>query len=123
MLDVKDLAEASEKLLSFVNTDVSKDYEGFVNSAGEYLNDAHKIEEIMNKFDEKASFFLEATRQISEKLNAVSEEAISERESVGSLSEAVNGLAENVTNILEDTATNDHVSEELKQEILKFKTI
>ena len=123
MLDVRNLAESSEKLLTFVDTDVSKDYEGFVNSAVEYLNDAHQIEEIMNKFDEKAAFFLEATSQITDKLNAVSEEAVCEKESVGSLSEAVRGLAENVTNILEDTAINDKVSEELKQEILKFRII
>lgn len=36
---------------------------------------------------------------------------------------SVGDLAENVTNILEDTAVNDKVSEELKQEILKFNVI
>ena len=69
------------------------------------------------------AFFMEATGRIDSKLNDISVEATSEKESVGTLSEAVGDLAENVTNILEDTAVNDKVSEELKQEILKFNVI
>ena len=67
--------------------------------------------------------YMEATGRIGSKLNDISVEATSEKESVGTLSEAVGDLAENVTNILEDTAVNDKVSEELKQEILKFNVI
>ena len=120
---VRDLAEASEKLLGFVETEVSKAYDEFVASAGEYLNDAHRIEEMMNTLDEKAAGLLDATGQVDQKLDSVSREATSEKESVGTLTEAVNGLAENVTLILEDTANNDKVSDKLKQEILKFKQI
>lgn len=123
MMAVKSLSDASEKLLAFVDTDVSKAYDEFVTSAEEYLKDANQIETMMNTFDEKAAFFLEATSQMNEKLNEVSQEATCEKESVGTLSEAVNDLAENVSNILEDTAVNDKVSDELKQEILKFKEI
>ena len=67
--------------------------------------------------------YMEATGRIDSKLNDISVEATSEKESVGTLSEAVGDLAENVTNILEDTAVNDKVSEKLKQEILKFNVI
>ena len=67
--------------------------------------------------------YMEATGRIDSKLNDISVEATSEKESVGTLSEAVGDLAENVTNILEATAVNDKVSEELKQEILKFNVI
>ena len=98
-------------------------YEDFVSAAGEYLEDAHQIGVMMNTLDEKAAFFMEATGRIDSKLNDVSVEATSEKERVGTLSEAVGDLAENVTNILEDTAVNDKVSEELKQEILKFRAI
>ena len=67
--------------------------------------------------------YMEATGRIDSKVNDISVEATSEKESVGTLSEAVGDLAENVTNILEDTAVNDKVSEVLKQEILKFNVI
>lgn len=120
---VRDLADASEKLLGFVETEVSKAYDEFVTSAVEYLDDAHQIETMMNTLNEKAAGLLDSTSQIDEKLDAVSQKAMCEKESVGTLSEAVNGLAENVTLILEDTANNDKVSEDLKQEILKFKEI
>ena len=52
---VRSLAEASEKLLDFVSTNVSKDYDEFVTAAGEYLRDADNVEDMMNVFNEKAA--------------------------------------------------------------------
>ncbi|MBQ8596747.1 MAG: methyl-accepting chemotaxis protein [Lachnospiraceae bacterium] len=120
---VKSLAEASQKLLEFVSKDVSKDYDEFVAAAEEYLKDADNVEEMMNAFNEKASFFLEATTQMDSKLNAVSNEALSEKENVGVLTDAIAELAGNMSQIKEYTSVNDNVSEALKEEILKFKAI
>ena len=120
---VKNLAESSEKLLEFVSTDVSKDYDEFVTAAEEYLRDADNVEGMMNSINEKASFFVESTRQMNISLNAVSEEALCENENVGILSEAINGMANNMSLIMEYTSVNDNVSNALKDEILKFKAI
>lgn len=120
---VKSLAEASEKLLAFVATDVSKDYEEFVSAAEEYLKDADNVEQMMIAFNRKASYFAKATEQMNTKLNEVSQEALNENENVGSLAESIRVLSGNMTQIAEYTAANDRVSETLKSEITKFRAI
>lgn len=120
---VKSLAEASEKLLAFVATDVSKDYEEFVSAAEEYLKDADNVEQMMIAFNRKASYFAKATEQMNTKLNEVSQEALNENENVGSLAESIRVLSGNMTQIAEYTAANDRVSETLKSEIAKFRAI
>ncbi len=120
---VKNLSDASEKLLEFVSTTVSKDYEEFVASAEEYLKDADNVEDMMQSFNEKASFFVESTNEINDKLNVISTEALNENSNVGTLAVAINGLTDNMSQIIDYTAMNDKVSDALKDEILKFKTI
>lgn len=120
---VKSLSQTATKLLEFVSVDVSKDYGEFVASAEEYLKDADNVENMMNSFNEKASFFLQSTKQMDSKLNEVSKEAVSEKENVEVLTGAIGELADNMSQIMEYTAMNDKVSEALKEEIMKFKAI
>lgn len=120
---VKRLAEASEKLLEYVATNVSRDYDEFVAAAEEYLRDADKVEEVMNDFNEKAAFFLDATGAMDMKLKNVSEEAVCENQNVGVLTDTIHELKDNMTKIMKYTAMNDNVSDSLKKEISKFKAI
>lgn len=120
---VKSLSEAAEKLLDFVEVNVSKDYEEFVLSAVEYLKDADEVENLMNVFDEKAAIFQESISQTEVKLDAVSKEAFSEKDTVGMLTTAIDTITDNVSQISEYTIVNEKVSEELKKEVSKFKAI
>ena len=120
---VKNLSNASEKLLSFVSTTVSRDYEEFVAAAKEYLADADKMEEMMNAFNHEANVFVESTNSMSSKLSVVSEEVSSESRHVETLGDAINELAANMTEIAHYTKINEGVSVALKKEISKFKTI
>lgn len=120
---VSSLSEASEKLLDFVSTGVSEDYDQFVAAAEEYLKDADRVEEMMNVFDRKAAYFLRETGSMDGKLKSVSQEAENESRNVGTLSQAIDELADNMSKIMDFTSMNDSVSEALKAEILKFKAV
>ncbi len=120
---VRSLAEASEKLLEFVSTNVSKDYDEFVTAAADYLRDADNVEEMMNAFNDKAAFFVEATQRMDERLNTMSGEALQENESVGVLTNAIRELTEHMTQIGQYTSMNDNVANSLRDEISKFKAI
>ncbi len=120
---VKSLANASEKLLGFVSTNVSKDYDEFVTAAEEYLKDADSMEAMMNNFNNKASSFVDSTNAMSSKLNLVSNQVLSENKNVGTLAEAINELAASMMEIMKYTEVNDGVSMALKGEVSKFKTI
>lgn len=120
---VANLSEASEKLLNYVETDVSRDYDEFVTSSEEYARDAGEVERMMNIFDEKAAYFLEASEQINTSLNQVSLEASEEESHVKTLTGAMDALKNNISQISDYTAVNDLVSAELKNELSKFETI
>lgn len=120
---VRNLAEASEKLLDYVSTTVSKDYDEFVKSAKDYLEDANKMEGLMNSFNQEATIFVEATQNMSSKLSIVSEEVENENRHVERLSSAVEKLGSNMKDISHYTGINKGISSDLKEEISKFKKI
>ncbi len=122
-VSVKNLADAAEKLLDYVSTKVSNDYDEFVMAAQEYAKDADNVEDMMNVIDEKASFCMKSTERMDDKLHSVSEEAVTENQNVAVLSEAIDSLAGNIGQIEAFTSVNDNVSDALKQEISKFKAI
>lgn len=123
MTSVKSLADASEKLLDFISNNVSEDYDEFVAAAEEYLKDADHVEEMMNEFETKSTFFTEATDEMDTKLKSVSQEALHENNNIKTLVETIDTLADNMTQIMDYTSVNDNVSDSLKSEISKFKAI
>ena len=120
---VEQLAEASDKLLSYVTTDVLEDYDKFVTASQQYAEDAHTLENIMTDFDARTSALLESSSRVGEKINQISNAIDGEKERVSSLSTIVEGLSSNMTEIQDYTNINDSVSSELKQEISKFQVI
>ena len=86
---VKNLSVAAEKLLTFVGTTVSKDYDEFVAAAQEYLEDANKMEGMMNTFNQEAVIFVESTKGMSSKLSVVSDEVESENRHIETLGDAI----------------------------------
>lgn len=122
-VSVKNLSDAAEKLLDYVASKVSNDYDEFVMAAQEYAKDADNVEDMMNAIDAKASFCVQSAKQMDGKLHSVSAEAATENQNVTVLSEAIDNLAGNIGQIEAFTSVNDNVSDALKQEISKFKVI
>lgn len=120
---VNNLSTTAEKLLEYVSTNVSKDYDEFVTAANEYLRDANTIEEMMNHFNETAGSLVHNTNDMSDKLNDVSGEILNESQNVEVLADAINELADNMKEITRYTDINDGVSGALKEEISKFKNV
>ncbi len=120
---VEQLAEASDKLLKYVTTDVLEDYDKFVTASQQYAEDAHTLENIMTDFDARTSALLESSSRVGEKINQISNAIDGEKERVSSLSTIVEGLSSNMVEIQDYTNINDSVSSELKQEISKFQVI
>lgn len=122
-VSVKSLADASEKLLEYVSTNVSNDYDEFVTAAKDYYDDADHVEEMMSVIDQKASFCVSSAQKMDEKLHLVSKEVATENDNVLVLSGAIGELADDIVQIEKFTSVNDNVSVALKGEISKFKAI
>ena len=120
---VESLADTSNQLLKFVNTNVLEDYERFVESSMEYLHDADALEDMMGGFGVKADELLAASNNVNDRIGQISQAIEGENERVSTLTDIMQEMSVNMQEIQECTSVNDKVSNELKKEIDKFKTI
>lgn len=120
---VESLADTSKQLLSFVNTTVLEDYDRFVESSMEYLQDADELEKMMGGFGVKAEELLIASDNVNNSLNQISQAIEQENERVSTLTDIMQEMSGNMQEIQQCTAVNDNVSNALKKEIAKFKAI
>ncbi len=120
---VESLADSSNQLLKFVNTNVLKDYDGFVESSKEYLQDAEVLERMMGEFGVKADALSEASHNVNGRIDQISNAIEEENDRVSNLTGIMEELTSNMGQIQDCTSLNDNVSNELKKEIAKFRSI
>lgn len=120
---VASLADSSNQLLQFVNTNVLEDYDRFVEAAMEYQQDADELENMMGGFGVKADELSAASVHVNERIIQMSQAIEDENERVSTLTGIMQEMTDNMQEIQECTSVNDKVSHELKKEIAKFKAI
>ena len=120
---VASLADSSNQLLQFVNTNVLEDYDRFVEAAMEYQQDADELENMMGGFGVKADELSAASGHVNERISQMSRAIEDENERVSTLTGIMQEMTDNMQEIQECTSVNDKVSNELKKEIAKFKAI
>ena len=120
---VESLADSSNQLLKFVNANVLKDYDSFVESSMEYLQDAEALENMMGDFSVKADALSSAATNVHTRVGQISSAIGEENDRVSNLTSIMQTLSDNMGQIQDCTAVNDNVSNDLKKEIAKFKSI
>lgn len=120
---VESLADSSNQLLKFVNTNVLKDYDRFVDASTEYLNDADALENMMGGFGVKADELLTASTYVNDRIGQISQAIKKENERASTLTDIMQEMFVSMQEVQESTSVNDNVSNELKKEIAKFKSI
>ena len=120
---VEEMANSSNKLLEFVNTNVLEDYDRFVEASSKYLNDADTLEDMMREFYDKSTELSSVSETISSGISRISQAVENENTKVSNLSGIMQSLSANMEEIQDYTTVNDEVSNDLKKEIAKFKAI
>ena len=120
---VKEMAEASGKLLEFVNTNVLEDYDRFVSASMKYLSDADTMESMMSEFYDKSTELSRGSQNVNSGICQISQAIGDENVKISNLSEIMQELSANMEEIQDCTAVNDEVSNDLKKEIARFKAI
>ncbi len=104
---VGELAENSQKVLEFINTDVMDDYDSFVETGNKYENTADTMHKILTSFKEKADYLNNVmsdmanavdsiTNSISESSQAIKMSADNTMEIVGEMSGISEAMDKNV---------------------------
>lgn len=120
---VDSLASNAEKMIQFINENVMKDYEGFVEIATQYQSDADEMNAILTDFAEKAASI---AKTMTEMENGVRNISLTVDESANAVTMVANDTAMLVgamSEIQAETQISQEISEELEGEVKRFKHV
>lgn len=120
---VNRLAASSEKLIEYISGSVMEDYDSFVSTAGEYLNDADHIESMMVELNTGAKDAMALSDDINIRLLGISDTADRENAEVTVLTGTIDEVVSNINEIQKLAEVNQGISGRLKTEMGKFKEI
>lgn len=95
---VEELVKNSENIVTYINENVLKDYDGFVDSGHKYRADADYINEVMTSFTDSVDHLLQTMNEVVENVNDVSS-------AVEQGAEGVANAAENTTQLVGEMET------------------
>lgn len=95
---VEELVKNSENIVTYINEDVLKDYDGFVDSGHKYRADADYINEVMTSFTDSVEYMRQTMNEVVENVNDVSS-------AVEQGAEGVANAAENTTQLVGEMET------------------
>lgn len=95
---VEELVKNSENIVAYINENVLKDYDGFVDSGHKYRADADYINEVMTSFTDSVDYLRQTMNEVVENVNDVSS-------AVEQGAEGVANAAENTTQLVGEMET------------------
>lgn len=120
---IEKLTSNAEAMLKFIDENVMRDYDGFVDVANQYREDAESVDKILN-------VFASATGEIAETMNAMNS-------GINDISTAVDDSAQDVTNVADNAVTlvtaleqihkesknSEDISKLMSDEVERFKKV
>ncbi|NLL78226.1 MAG: methyl-accepting chemotaxis protein [Clostridiales bacterium] len=117
---VHNLAEHANSLVGYMTESILPEFEGFVESGGEYRNNATHIEQIMIEFSEKTDNLKQSMSEIASSIQTITN-AIEEGVNViSSAAESTQVLVEDMDNISNHMNENAEMAGTLKKETEVF---
>lgn len=117
------LAGNAEDMLKFVETDVMKDYDGFVDIVNQYQADADLMSQILSEFAEQTTVINDTMREMNTSMDDVSSTVGESAKAVASVAEDAALLVDAIGNIQEETENTNRISEELQNEVKRFEKV
>lgn len=118
---VNNLSEHSQKLLTFIDKDVLKNYEGFIETAKQYDNDANVVNNFMLDFSAISEELNASISGISSAINNVAKTASDGAYGLSSISEKNLSIIQKLKDIAKCTNENKENADKLNEIIKKFK--
>lgn len=118
---VKNLSESSDNLLTFVSTDVDKDYKTMIEIAEKYNDDAEFIDNLVADFSSTSEELLASISDVLKTIDGVAEAA---SEGAGGTTDIANRILEinsKSNKVLDQILKTKDNTDRLKDEICKFK--
>ena len=123
MIAVEKLTKNATQMLEFVDSNIMKDYDDFVDVAVKYNDDAESIDKIIVAFAEVAEEINTMVNTINENMGDISRAMDENAKGVMDVATNAASLVEAMSQIQEETVQNERISEELSGEVGRFKNI
>ena len=118
---VKDLSENSNKLLTFMDTDVANDYTTMLTVADEYSKDAEFVDNLVSEFSSTSEELLASLSDVLKTIDGVASAASEGAGGTTDIAIRVSEISNKSNSLSEEALKSKENADRLKQEISKFK--
>ena len=120
---VEELSSDANKMLEFIDSTVLADYDKFVDMANSYHDDADHMDEILQGFYGNASKLAETMAQMTEGIDGINIAVDESAQGVTMAAQSTAQLVDALVNIKSEADSNREISEDLQDEVKRFKNI
>lgn len=120
---VEQLSDNAKKMLDYVDKNVMKDYDAFVNIANQYQQDAEKMEEIFTEFASQATAMAESMKSMDSNMTNMATTIDESTIAVTTVAEDASGLVGAMMEIQKEIENNRQVSVAMDTQVKRFKKL
>ncbi len=120
---VEKLIGNAQELIAFMNDSVAQDYSNFVAIANGYFTDAESANEIFMSFRESSQKLQHAMGEMADSIDGISTTMEEGAKGISSAADNTGSLVQAIAEIGNEAKHNVDISEELSQEVGRFKRI
>lgn len=120
---VENLANDAKKMLDFIDTQVLKDYDKFVDTALNYRDDAKNINEILEQFSSSTKTLEEIVSEMNLGINEIATTIDDSAMGITNVAQGTTSLVEDIAQINKQAEENRVIKEALLSEVNQFSNI
>lgn len=120
---VEKLARNAEQMLKFVDEEVMKDYDNFVNIVQQYKEDADSVDEILSNVAANTADISQTMDGMSNGINDISTVVEDNAKGITNVADNAVSLVESMVEIQRETEHNQQISQKLNNEVNRFKKV
>lgn len=120
---VERLSRNAEEMLAFIDGKVMKDYDGFVEMASQYHDDAESMNEILGEFARNTIQMEQTMEDMNTGINDITSTVDESAKGVSNAAENAGNLVDAISHIQKEAENNQDVSRKLQGEVKRFKNV
>lgn len=120
---VQSLTGNAEEMLKFVDDNVMRDYDKFVDAVEQYRKDAESVNELISEFSKNTDEIGETMQTMNTGINDIATAVDESAKGVVSVAETTVTLVESLNKIQQETDGNHEISVRLSSEVDRFKYV
>ena len=120
---VEKLAKNAEEMLQFVDEEIMKDYDDFVEVVQQYKQDADSVDEILGGVAKNTADVSETMNGMNTGINDISTAVEENAKGITNVADSAVTLVEAMAEIQKETENNQQISDKLNSEVSRFKRV